>query len=330
MSGSVLLVLMMSCVLFCGAASVQAEESITLKLAHVLPAGSNFDVGAVKFKELLEESSHGRIKVQIYAGDMTGDEVEAAEMLRSGLLDIGWLSTGSLSAFVKNLMLLDMPFLFENTEHVNKVLMGPIGEKLLSDFEGTGLKAIAFHEDGWREITNNKRPIKTLADVKGLKVRIMMNDMNADMYKALGALPTPIPSGEIYSSLQTGLVDGQDNGVLVANNVGYLEIQPYVCMVQHFYSSGVVLFSEKSWKKLGDEDRKLVKEAAVEAGVYQRGWFWDAETSLAKKLEAEGKIELAYPEDREEWIKAVQPVYEKYFEKYPEWREMVETIRNTK
>lgn len=306
-----------------------AEKKINLKLAHVLPVGSNFDVGARKFKELIEESSNGRITVQIYAGDMTGDEVEAAEMIQSGNLDMGWLSTGSLSAFVKDLMLLDMPFLFEDTDHVNKVLMGPVGDQLLAKFDGTLMKAIAFHEDGWREITSNKKPINSLSDVEGLKIRIMMNDMNADMYKALGALPTPIPSGEIYSSLQTGLVNAQDNGVLVANNVGYIEVQPYICMIRHFYSSGVVLFNERKWKKLSDEDRALIKTAAVEAGKYQRAWFWKAETDLAKELEEAGKIQVTYPEDRAAWVEAVQPVYQKYFEKFPEWEGMVETIQAT-
>ena len=321
---------MMSFSVTAGAAAAAEIRERTIKVAHVLPPGSNFDVGAVKFKELLDKSSKGKLKVQIYAGDMTGDEVEAAEMIQSGNLDMGWLSTGSLSAFVKDLMLLDMPFLFRDTEHVNKVLMGPVGKQLLEKFNGTRIKAIAFHEDGWREITNNKRPINTLADLKGLRLRTMMNDMNADMYKALGAIPTPIPSGEIYSSLQTGLVSGQDNGVIVANSVGYLAIQPYVCMIRHFYSSGVVLVSEKLWNGLNADERKLVQAAAVEAGKYQRNWFWKTEVDLAKKLEGEKKISLTYPKDRDAWVKAVQPVYEKYFKTYPHWKPLVDQINKTK
>ena len=245
-------------------------------------------------------------------------------------LDIAWVSTGSLSAFVKDLMLLDMPFLFRDTNHVNKVLNGPVGEEILKKFDGTKLKAIAFAEDGWREITNNKRPIKTLADLKGIKLRTMMNDMNADMYKALGAIPTPIPSGEIYSSIQTGLVNGQDNGVYVANSVGYIAIQPYVCMIQHFYSSGLVLVSEKLWNKLNAEEKKLIKDAAREAGQYQRNWFWKTETDLAKKLASEGKVTLTYPKDRDAWVKAVEPVYKKYFAEYPHWKPIVDKIRKTK
>ena len=204
---------------FCTIAPAASEAAVTartIKLAHVLPPDSNFDIGAQKFRELVDKASKGKIKVEIYAGDMTTDEVEAAEMVRSGNLDMAWTSTGSLSAFVKDLMLLDMPFLFRDTNHVNKVLMGPVGENLLKQFDASHIKARAFSEDGWREITNNKRPINSLADMKGLKLRTMMNDMNADMYKALGAVPTPIPSGEIYSSIQTGLVSGQDNGVYVA------------------------------------------------------------------------------------------------------------------
>ena len=324
----VVFAIFLSCVIATHAEAAVAAR--TLKLAHVLPVGSNFDIGANKFKELLAASSKGKIKVEIYAGDMTTDEVEAAEMAKIGNLDIAWLSTGSLSAFVKDLMLLDMPFLFRDTKHVNKVLMGPIGEEILSKFNGTQLVAVAFAEDGWREITNNKRPINTLADLKGIKLRTMMNDMNADMYKALGAIPTPIPSGEIYSSIQTGLVNGQDNGVYVANSVGYLAIQPNVCMIQHFYSSGVVLVSEKLWKKLSPEEQTLVKDAAVKAGQYQRNWFWETETKLAKKLEKEGKIKLTYPKDRDKWVAAVQPVYKKYFEKYPSWKPIVDKINKTK
>lgn len=273
---------------FCTIAPAASEAAVTartIKLAHVLPPDSNFDIGAQKFRELVDKASKGKIKVEIYAGDMTTDEVEAAEMVRSGNLDMAWTSTGSLSAFVKDLMLLDMPFLFRDTNHVNKVLMGPVGENLLKQFDASHIKALAFSEDGWREITNNKRPINSLADMKGLKLRTMMNDMNADMYKALGAVPTPIPSGEIYSSIQTGLVSGQDNGVYVANSVGYLAIQPYVCMIQHFYSSGVVLASEKLWNNLNAEERKIVKDAAVAAGKYQREWFWNTEMALTKKLE---------------------------------------------
>ena len=310
--------------------SEAASAVRTIKLAHVLPPGSNFDIGARRFKELVEKASNGKMTVSIYAGDMTTDEVELAEMVRSGNLDMSWGSTGSLNAFVKDLMLLDMPFLFRDTNHVNKVLMGPVGEKLLKEFDASHLKALAFAEDGWREITNNKRPINSLKDLKGLKLRTMINDMNADMYKALGAVPTPIPSGEIYSSIQTGLVSGQDNGVYIANNVGYLAVQPYVCMIQHFYSSGIVLASEKFWKSLSPADQKIVKNAAVEAGKYQRDWFWKTETSLAKKLAAEKKISLTYPKDRAEWVKAVQPVYAKYFQKYPQWKALVDQINKTK
>ena len=317
---------------FCAAVPFAADavEARTIRLAHVLPPDSNFDVGAQKFKELVSEATDGKIKVEIYAGDMTTDEVEAAEMVRSGNLDMAWTSTGSLSAFVKDLMLLDMPFLFRDTDHVDKVLMGPIGEELLKQFDASRIKALAFSEDGWREITNNKLPINTLADMKGLKLRIMMNDMNADMYKALGAVPTPIPSGEIYSSIQTGLVNGQDNGVYVANSVGYIAIQPYICMIQHFYSSGVVLASEKLWNALNDEEKKIVKDAAVEAGKYQRTWFWNTEMELTKQLESEKKITVTYPKDRDDWVKAVQPVYEDYFKKYPHWKPWVEEINNTK
>ena len=125
-------------------------------------------------------------------------------------------------------------------------------------------------------------------------------------------------------------MNGQDNGVYVANSVGYIAIQPYVCMIQHFYSSGLVLVSEKLWNKLNAEEKKLIKDAAREAGQYQRNWFWKTETDLAKKLASEGKVTLTYPKDRDAWVKAVEPVYKKYFAEYPHWKPIVDKIRKTK
>jgi tripartite ATP-independent transporter DctP family solute receptor len=308
------------------AAAAEIRER-TIRVAHCLPRDSNFDVGSTKFGEILYDASGGKIRVQTFPADLSADEVELAEMVQAGNLDIAWLSTGSLSAFVKDLLLLDMPFLFRDTAHVNQVVTGPIGEQILAGFEGTGIKAITFHEDGWRQITNNRGPINTLADLKDLRIRIMMNEMNADMYRALGAMPTPLPWGELFISLQTGLVHGQDNGVIVSHPAGLMEIQPHLCMISHFYSSGVALMSERLWYALNEEERKLVVNSAVEAGVYQRAWFWDAEVALAKRLESEGLISITYPTDRDEWVKAVQPVYEKYFEQFPHWRSLVEQIR---
>jgi tripartite ATP-independent transporter DctP family solute receptor len=309
------------------AAAEYAER--TIRVAHVLPVGSNFDVGANKFGEILNEATGGKFRVQVYPGDLTADEVEAAEMVQAGNLEVGWLSTGSLSAFVRDLMLLDMPFLFRDPAHVDKVVMGPIGDELLAKFDGTGIKAIAFHEDAWRPITSNRGEINSLADLSGLRIRTMMNDMNVDMYQALGAVPTPIPYGEVYTSLQTGLVHGQDNGVMTSYVAGFLEIQPNICMIHQFYSSGVVLISERFWNGLSDDERKLVQDAAVEAGKYQRDWFWDTEMELAERLQSEGMITLTYPADRDEWVKAVQPLYEKYFVTYPHWKPLVDQINAT-
>lgn len=308
-----------------------AASSINIKVAHVTGIDSPFDWGAKKFKEILEEKSGGRITATIYPSDLTADEIEGTEMLQAGNLDIGWFSSGNLSGFVQDLMLLDMPFLFRDDDHIEKVLTGPVGQNLLEQISGLhGLVGLAFHLDGWRQITNNLRPINSIDDLKGMKIRSMMNDMCIDMYKALGATPVPINSAEIYTSIQTGIVNGQDNGVLCGKSVGYLEIQPYVAMISHFYSAGVVIAGEKFWDSLSAEDQALVKEAAEEAGAAQRKWFWDNEIALAKELSESGKYTVTYPNDRDAWVAACEPVYQKYYEKYPKWKEYVELIRNTK
>jgi len=308
-----------------------APSSINISVAHVLGIGSDFDWGSNKFKELLEKKSGGRITATIYPSDLTADEIEATEMLQAGNLDIGWLSTGNLSGFVQDLMLFEMPFLFRDDDHIEKVLTGPFGQNILEQISGiSGIVGLAFHVDGWRQITNNLRPINSIDDLKGMKIRTMMNPICIAMYKALGATPIPINSAEIYTSIQTGIVNGQDNGVLCGKSVGYLEIQPYVAMISHFYSAGAVIASEKFWDSLSAEDQALVKEAAEEAGAGQRKWFWTNEIALAKELSESGKYTVTYPNDRDAWVAACEPVYQEYFKKYPKWKEYVEIIRNTK
>jgi tripartite ATP-independent transporter DctP family solute receptor len=283
------------------------------------------------FKQLIEERTDGRITVTVHAGDIITDDAEGVELLQTGNLDMGWLAATNLSSFAPDLMIFNLPFLFRDLDHLNNVLAGPVGQDLLDRVTAnvSGVQALGFNEDGWRQITNNKNPINSLADFKGMKIRAMKSDMNIDMYQALGATPVSLPWGELYTALQTGVADAQDNDILTSETNGLLEVQPYVAVVDHFYSAGIALMSDKLWNSLSGDDQALVKSAAEEAGKLQRDWDKQTIGELSESLTASGKIEITYPDDRDAWVAACEPVVEKYIELYPDWADIVEAIRNT-
>lgn len=300
--------------------------SYTIRVAHVCGGGSPFDYGAQNFKKLVEERSNGRITVEVFAGDMTTDEIEGVEMVQSGNLEIMWCSTGSIGGFVPNLSIFEMPFLFDDPEHVERALASKFGTQILEEVSAVdGLEAIAFHEDGWRNILTKDVVINSLEDMKGVRIRSMMNEVCVDMYKALGANPISVSSGEIYTSLQTNVVSGEDNSFLYAVADGYIEALNSAAIIHHFYSSGIVVGSDSWWSGLNAEDQKLIQTAAQEAGAAQRAWFLDSDEALIEKYKAEG-FTITYPEDRDAWRAAVQPVYEKQYAAHPEWKELVGII----
>ncbi|MEG3029382.1 MAG: TRAP transporter substrate-binding protein [Oscillospiraceae bacterium] len=308
-----------------------ATGKINIRVSHATGVDGPYDIGAQEFKRLIEEKSGGRITATVFASTLTTDEIEEAEMCQAGNLDMAFLFAGSIGGFAPIVNIFDLPFLFEDMDHINRVFDSEVGEKILQSISDVpGLVGLGFHEDGWRAVTTADKKIATLEDLKGTKIRVPVNEVCTDIYKALGAIPIALPSGEIYNSLQTGVVQGQDNGVLCANSVGYLELCKYVNFSRHYYSAGAVIGGEKFWDSLTPEDQKLIKECVKEAGVYQRKQCWDTETKLAEELAAQGKFELTYPKDLDKWEAAVQPVYEKYLGKNPEWKPIVEEIKALK
>lgn len=305
-------------------------ETITIRVADVCAPGSPYDVGTAKFKEIVESESDGRITVNCYHGDMTTDEIEGTEMVQTGNLEMLWTSMGSLNGFAPVTDIMQLPFLFDSPAHLEKCLNGEFGEKILGEISQIdNIEAIAFHQDGWRNITTTGKEINTLEDVKGLKIRSMMSEMLIDMYKALGAVPTSVSYSELFTALQTGLVEGQDNSLTVCESDGFDEVLKSACINNLFYAGGVVLASDEWLDSLSEEDRELVISAAKEAGAYQREWTQKSEESITKTFEKEGWT-ITYPEDKDAWVSAVQSVYDKYVSANPEWEELLDLIESEK
>lgn len=307
-------------------ASNDGEEGYTIRVADVCGAGSPYDIGTAKFKELVEEGSGGRITVNCYHGDMTTDEIEGTQMVQTGNLEMLWTSLGSLNGFAPVTDVMQLPFLFDSPEHLEKCLKGEFGEALLSGVSKIdNIEAIAFHQDGWRNITTTGKVINSLADVKGLKIRSMMSEMLVDMYKALGAVPTSVSYSELFSALQTGLVEGQDNSLTVCDSDGLDEALSSACLNNLFYAGGVVLVADDWLSGLSQEDQDLIISSAKEAGKYQREWNLEKEKEIEQQYKDSGWA-ITRPDDKDDWIAAVQSVYDKYLAANPDWQELVDMV----
>ena len=211
------------------AAAAEADategDSYEIRVAHVCGVGAPYDYGANVFKKLIEERTGGRITVVVHAGDMSTDEVEVAEMLQNNNLEIGWIGTGALGGYVSELGIFELPFLFESEEHVNAALEGDFGNAMLEKLSAVdGITGLGFHEDGWRNILTNGKPVNTVEDMKGMRMRSMQNEVCIAMYEALGSTPVALSSGEQFTGIQNGVVDGTDNSALYAVADGYIEV----------------------------------------------------------------------------------------------------------
>lgn len=316
----------------CGSSGDSGDEggdevaTFTIRVADVCAPGSPYDIGTAKFKEIVESGSDGRITVNCYHGDMTTDEIEGVEMVQTGNLEMLWNSMGALNGFASVTDVTQLPFIFDSPEHLERCLAGEFGEAMLAEIsKADNLEAIAFHQDGWRNITTTGKVINSLADCSGLKIRCMQSEMLIDMYKALGANPTSVSYSELFTALQTNLVEGQDNSLTICKSDGLGEALSSVCINNLFYASGVVLVADDWLAGLSEEDQELIISAAQEAGKYQREWNLDYEDEVLAEYEAAGWT-VTYPEDKEDWIAAVQSVYDKYTAANPDWQTFIDMI----
>ena len=261
------LFLALSATLACSAA--QAQEK-TFKLALQNPKGHPLELGASKFAELVAAKSGGRFKVNVFPGGTLGGDAANVSALQGGTIEFVQLNSGILASQVKDFEVYDFPFLFANAKEADAIVDGPFGQKLHAKLADKGIIGLAYVELGFRNITNSKKPINTVDDIAGLKLRVIPNAINVDWVKALGANPTPMAFPEVYAGLEQKAIDGQENplSVILANK--FYEVQKNLAVTNHQYNPQSLIFSKKVWDGLSEADRKLLKDAAVEAAAYQR------------------------------------------------------------
>lgn len=273
--------------------------------------------GLKKFKEIVESKSGGKLKVQPYFSAQLGDDQKMTEALKGGLQEITIPSTSPMVGTVKEYGIFDFPFVFNDSKEADKVLDGPLGQKLLGKLPQHGLIGLTYWENGFRNLTNSKRPVAALEDFKGLKIRTMQNSVHLDAFKALGANPTPMVFSEVFTALESKTVDGQENPLATILSNKFYEVQPYLSMTNHVYTPFVFLVSKKFWDQLSDTEKKILKDAAVEAGKYQRELNREANKKAQDTLKEKGmKVNEVSAAEKAKIQEAIKPVIDKYAEQF--------------
>ena len=305
------LALALALMLTFASASAWAQE-IVFQAGHVLAPVHPYHLGMEKFAELVAAKTKGQVKVEVFHSAQLGNERELVEALQMGTTDICLISTAPMAGFSKDFLIYDLPYVFTSSEQAYAILDGPIGQASMKGIEKANLIGLAFLENGFRNITNSKVEIKTPADLKGLKIRTMENKIHMATFRALGADPTPIASGEVFTALQQKTVDGQENPLTGIFTSKYYEVQKYLSITEHFYSPAPLLIGKASWGRLNDEQKKAVQEAADEARDFQRKLNQEEVAKAKEELAAKGMTITEV--DKAVWKAAMAPIY-KEFEK---------------
>lgn len=243
--------------------------AMKIKLGVVTKPGSAQNLAAEKFKELIEQRSNGKIKVQIFHSASLGNETEILQQVQLNTIQMAIVTGGPFDTFDPMARVVNYPFLFKDNEQADKILDGPLGAELLKSLESSGFKGLCFSENGFRNLTNNKRPVENPNDIKGLKVRVMASAIHKAIWQTLGANPTPMP-WPIYTELEQGVIDGQENPLWVMEVYKFYEIQKYMTLSRHVYSYHIDVASLKWWKTLDKNSQDMIQKAMYDAAVYQR------------------------------------------------------------
>ncbi|MCD6574468.1 TRAP transporter substrate-binding protein [Candidatus Aerophobetes bacterium] len=312
-----------------GAECVLAAKTVTIKVGHGHSVFHPVNQGFELFKELLEKRTHGRIKVEVYPNAQLGSESEMAEMTKMGTMQ--GIMFGRFEEMSPMLYAFALPFLFKDYAHVNRVLNGPLGSFYATYVEEHGLKLLGWAHSGFRQITNNVRPIRRPEDLQGLKMRTPPLENIIETMKAFGASPTPIAYPEVYMALKTKVVDGQENPYVNIYSEKFYEVQKYLTEANYIYMPGPFCVGLKWWNSLSPEDQKIIELAAKSAVAYTNA-LTEAEDQKYKKLIAESGVQIyeLSDEERAAFIEKAQPVYDSFIKKGIVTERIIKLIHLTK
>lgn len=303
-----------------------AEAAEILKLSHPTNETHPWHKGAVRFAAVVKEKSGGALEVTVFPNAQLGQERESLELIKSGAIQLGIHTTGSTSNVVPSMNFFNLPFLFRSEEDARKFSSGPLGAKLMATCDRSGYQCLVLHSSFFRYPMNSKRPLRDVADFNGLKMRTMPIPSHVETYRSLGASPTPVAFGDLYNALAFGTVDGNENAIVTLEGLKMYEVQKYLSLVPVFPTTGVILVSKRTWDRLTPAHRTALEEAArTAAETIDRTYVEDEKRSL-EILKAKGIQVNAVP-DLAPFVKAVQPIYDKYVPTLPkEAQEVVQEL----
>ena len=317
--------LLLAGVLVLGLTAAANAADFVFKLGHIADPENPYAKGAEKFAQLVKEKTGGKVEVQVFPSSQLGNQRDLVEGTQFGTIDFTMTSTAVLGNFLPQAAVFDLPFIFRDVQHAYKAL-DTVGMEIAEKLQG--MKLLAYYENGVRHMTNSKRPIRKPEDMKGLKIRVMEQPIYIEMIKALGGNPTPMAFGELYTALQQGVVDGQENPAAHIYTARFFEVQKYISLTAHTYSAEPMLVSLAAWNKLPKDLQEKVQTAANESRDWQRDLCRQLEEGYWTKIQESGKSEINRDVDKQAFADATRGVWAMFEKKVG--KENIEKIVATK
>jgi tripartite ATP-independent transporter DctP family solute receptor len=274
---------------------------------------------------LVAERTGGRHQIRVFHSRQLGEEKETIEQTRVGAIDLNRTNVALIGNFVRAMNVLAMPFLFRSIEHQQKVLDGPIGTEILNSFEPYGFVGLAFYDSGARSIYNSVHPVRSIADIKGLRIRVQQSELMSDMIRALGAEPVELPYGQVLTGLATKLIDGAENNWSSFVTTDHYKYAGFYTVTEHTMSPEVLVMSQKAWQGLSVEDQKIFRESALRSSHFMRDKWKDLEQQSRRQAEAAG-VAIVTDFDRKPFEAAMATIYQKA-QRDPATAQLIERIR---
>ncbi|MGB0658543.1 MAG: TRAP transporter substrate-binding protein [Mangrovicoccus sp.] len=283
----------------------------TLRSSDTHPEGYPTVVAVQEMGKLLEERTGGRLCIEVFHSAQLGEEKDTIEQTQFGVIDMNRVSMGPFNNIIEETQVVSLPYIFRSVDHMHKVMDGEIGAEILAAFEAYDLVGLAYYDSGSRSFYNREKPVNSMEDLAGMKFRVQQSDIFVDMVAALGANATPLPYGEVYSSIQTGVIDGAENNWPSYESSGHFEVAKYYTLDQHLIVPEVLVMSKSSFDKLSAEDQEAVRQAAKDSVPVMRELWADREVA-SEKMVREAGVEVVTDIDKTPFIEAMVPVYEKH------------------
>ncbi|MFQ3788592.1 TRAP transporter substrate-binding protein [Halomonas sp. A29] len=295
---------------------------------NIHPPGYPNTVALETFAKNVTERTEGRITAQVYNNGVLGDQPDAIEQTRNGVLNFANFNMGPMGPIVPETNVLSLPFIFSSVEHMHEVMDGEIGQQFADALAEKNLVALSWFDSGERSLYNTKRPIRTPEDVQGLKIRVMNNDLYVDMIEALGGNATPMAYGEVYQSLTTGVLDGAENNYPSFQSSNHYEAAEFYSLTEHLIIPECLCIARASWEALSADDQEIVREEAIKASEMQRQ-LWVEGSEESRQVVLDAGIQINEVEDKAAFQQRMEPVYASFIEKNPDLESLIDAIRNS-